>query len=245
MDTVAYAVEAKLEATHWWFTERRRLFSRLIAKLGLPADARILDIGTSTGTNLRMLRDMGFTRVEGLDQSQDAVRWCAEKGYGPVTIGDICGLPFGDSEFDLVLATDVIEHVVDDAAALRSIRRVLKPSGHALITVPAFPLLWGVQDEIGHHKRRYRAGELLARTQAAGLSAIKNFYFNYLLFFPILVVRSVVRHLRVGMQTENELNSPVINRFLKVIFRFDVWTAPFLHPPFGVSYLVLAVPASQ
>jgi SAM-dependent methyltransferase len=245
METLTYAVEAEIEATHWWFTERRRLFARIIAKLALPGDARILDIGTSTGTNLRMLRELGFVRVEGLDQSEEAVRWCAEKGYGKVTIGDVCQLPFGDGEFDLVLATDIIEHVDDDAAALREIRRVLKSGGRALITVPAFPILWGVQDEIGQHKRRYRAGELLARTKAAGLSIVKSFYFNYLLFLPILAVRSLVRRSRMNMRSENELNSPLINRLLKLVFRFDVWTAPVLHPPFGVSYLALAAPAGE
>src|SRR6185312_16718168 len=105
MESTAYAIEAEVEATHWWFVERRRLFGRMIARMGLPSDARILDIGTSTGTNLRMLRDLGFTNFEGLDQSEDAIRWCADKGLGKVTAGDVCKLPFADESFDLVLAT--------------------------------------------------------------------------------------------------------------------------------------------
>lgn len=244
MESDTYAIEADVEATHWWFTERRRLFSRLIAKFGLASDARILDIGTSTGTNLRMLRDLGYVRSEGLDASEDAVRWCAAKGYGKVTRGDVCAMPFPDGEFDLVLATDIIEHVDDDAAALREIRRVLKPDGRVLITVPAFQSLWGVQDEIGQHKRRYRARQVQQRAKAAGLAVFKKFYFNYLLFLPILLVRTVIRASRVQVRNENEMNSPVINRILKAIFRFDVWTAPLLHPPFGVSYLVVAGPAA-
>ena len=242
MESVTYAVEADLEATHWWFTERRRLFGRIIKGLNLSREVRILDIGTSTGTNLRMLRDLGFSRFEGLDHSEEAARWCADKGYGKVTVGDICRLPFPDDEFDFVLATDVIEHVDDDLTALREIRRVLKPGGHVLITVPAFQVLWGVQDEVGQHKRRYRASELLARTEAAGLSVCKKFYFNYLLFLPILATRTLIRRSRAHVRSENELNSPFINRLLKFVFRFDVWTAPVLHPPFGVSYLVVAMP---
>jgi SAM-dependent methyltransferase len=245
MESIAYAAEARLEATHWWFTERRRLFGRIIAKLGLPTNARVLDVGTSTGTNLRMLRDLGFTCVEGLDQSEEAVRWCAEKGYGKVTLGNVCRLPFGDEEFDLVLATDIVEHVDDDAAALLEIRRVLKPTGHALITVPSFQLLWGMQDDISQHKRRYRAGQLLTKIDAAGLCVFKSFYFNYLLFLPILAARSLMRRSGLRVRSENELNSPLINRLLKMVFRFDVWTAPVLHPPFGVSYLVLAGPADE
>jgi cyclopropane fatty-acyl-phospholipid synthase-like methyltransferase len=79
MDFATYAVEAEVERTHWWFAGRRDLVGRLISRLGLARDARILDIGTSTGTNLRMLGELGFTRFEGLDFSEDAVKWCDKK----------------------------------------------------------------------------------------------------------------------------------------------------------------------
>jgi SAM-dependent methyltransferase len=240
MEDAVYAVEAEVQATHWWFAERRRLFGRLIKHMALPADVRILDVGTSTGTNLRMLRDLGFARAEGLDCSEEAVRWCAEKGYGKVTIGDVCELPFPDQSFDLILATDVIEHVDDDLAALCEIRRVLKPRGRVLVTVPAFMALWGLQDDVSRHKRRYRAHELLARINAAGLLAGQRFYFNYLLFLPILCARTLIRWAGISMQSENQLNNGVLNRILQWVFRADVSTAPYLHPPFGVSYLVLA-----
>jgi SAM-dependent methyltransferase len=245
MEVSTYAIEAQVEATHWWFTERRRLLGRMIAAFGLPADARILDIGTSTGTNLRMLRDLGFSRYEGLDMSDEAVRWCADKGYGKVTRGDACALPFPDASFDLILATDIIEHVDDDALALREMRRVLKPDGRVLVTVPAFPILWGLQDEIGHHKRRYRAPELVARIRAAGLAVQKRFYFNYLLFVPILLARRAIGLLGIELQNENQVNSPLINRLLTWVFRFDVWTAPVVKPPFGVSWLAVAVPQDK
>jgi SAM-dependent methyltransferase len=241
MDSATYAIEAEVEATHWWFTERRWLFARLIGRFGLARDARILDIGTSTGTNLRMLRELGYTHAEGLDASEEAVRWCAEKGYGKVTMGDVCALPFADETFDCVLATDIIEHVDDDAAALREIRRVLKPGGRVLITVPAFMALWGLQDEVGQHKRRYRARQLRSRVEAAGLHTQAKFYFNYLLFLPILCVRSIVRALKIRrLQNENQLNSPLLNRLLRAVFRVDVWSARVLHPPFGVSFLLIA-----
>ena len=240
MECATYAVEAEVEATHWWFTERRRLFGRLISAMALPEDARILDIGTSTGTNLRLLRDLGFTGYEGLDASEEAVRWCADKGYGKVTKGDACALPFVDGKFDLVLATDIIEHVDDDVTALREIHRVLKPGGLVLMTVPAFMSLWGRQDEVGQHKRRYIAGELTARVKAAGMRVKTRFYFNYILFVPIFLARRLIRWTGNRVENENQLNSRFSNRLLQQIFRFDVWTAPFLHPPFGVSYLVIA-----
>ncbi|MBK7659403.1 MAG: class I SAM-dependent methyltransferase, partial [Betaproteobacteria bacterium] len=113
MEVATYEVESRVEQTHWWFVGRRRLFRAHIEALGLSPDAAVLDVGTSTGTNLRLLKDMGFTRYRGLDPSPDAVRWCAEKGLGAVDLGTVAAIPFPDATFDLVLATDIIEHVDD------------------------------------------------------------------------------------------------------------------------------------
>lgn len=240
METSTYAVESEVERTHWWFDGRRRLFSGLIDKLALPQDARILDIGSSTGTNLRMLGEMGFTQFEGMDMSDEAIRWCAHKGLGKVTKGDVCAIPFPDGSFDLVLATDIIEHVDDDAGALREITRITKPGGKVLITVPAFQSLWGLQDDVSHHKRRYRARQVMNLVGAANLRPRRAFHFNYILFLPIFIARLIIRRTVVKLRSENEINSPLVNRILGWIFRFDVATAPRIRPPFGVSFLVLA-----
>ena len=144
MDIATYAAEAAVEADHWWFVGRRALFSQIIETFNLPQDAAVLDIGTSTGTNLRMLRNLGFTEVTGLDRSPEAIRFCSAKGLGEVLLGDICDLPFRDATFNLVLATDIVEHVDDDLQAMKEIRRVLKANGRLLLTVPTFPLLWGI-----------------------------------------------------------------------------------------------------
>lgn len=240
MDIATYAVEAEVERTHWWFAGRRKMLGRLISALGIGRDARILDIGTSTGTNLRMLKELGFTRYEGLDASDDAVRWCDSKGLGKVTKGDVCDMPFPDSSFDLVLATDIIEHVDDDRRALEEIRRVLKPGAPVIITVPAFSSLWGLQDVVAHHKRRYRGPQVEALIAGAGLRRESAFYFNFLLFAPIYAARKVLRLLRISLRSENELNTPFINTILTAIFAFDVWAAPRIRPPFGVSFLAVA-----
>jgi len=178
MDVAAYAVEAAVEQNHWWFAGRRLLFADMIKGLNVPLVADVLDVGPGTGTNLRLLRDLGFTRVTGVDQSPEAIRFCAEKELGSVQLGNVCALPFPDESFDLILATDVIEHVEDDLSALRELHRILRPGKFLLLTVPAFPLLWGLQDEVSHHRRRYRINQLLERLLSADLSPRQHFYFN-------------------------------------------------------------------
>jgi len=239
MDLAAYRIEAEIEATHWWFVVRRRLFARLIRALDVPRDAPVLDIGTSTGTNLRLLRDLGFHDVRGLDVSPVAARFCAEKGLGAVTVGDAAALPFADAAFPLVPATDMIEHLDDDAAGLAEIRRVLTRGGTALVTVPAFQSLWGLQDDVSHHKRRYGRQELREKLAAAGLRVECLHYFNFLLFAPIWLARQVLRRRPGRVRSENEVNSPALNAILAAVFALDVRLAPVLRPPFGVSLLAV------
>ncbi len=239
MDYSTYEVEAQVEATHWWFVGRRKLFSQIIKTFDLPNGATVLDIGTSTGTNLRMLRELGFCNVRGLDLHDEAIHWCADKGLGQVDKGDICDIPSSDNIYDLVMATDIIEHVDDDIAALHEIKRVLKPGAKAIITVPAFQSLWGLQDEVSQHKRRYRQNELLSKLEQTGLFVEESFYFNYLLFIPIWLVRQIVRILQIKLKSENELNSNIVNLVLSFIFNIDVLTAKKLKLPFGVSILAV------
>jgi len=240
MDLAVYAAEADAEETHWWFVGRRRLFGCEIAGLGLSKDAAILDIGTSTGTNLRMLAELGYRRVVGLDLSDEAIRFCADKGLGAVYRGDVCDLPFEDESLDLVLATDIIEHVEDDRLAVSEIARGLAPGGRAVITVPAFQSLWGLQDEVAHHLRRYRLPALKTLIEAAGLRPIRSFYFNYFLFLPIWLARQILRIFEIRVSSESQINTALLNRFFTRVFDLDVRTAPWLAPPFGVSIFVLA-----
>jgi len=240
LQSSVYAVEAEVEGSHWWFRGRRRLVADVIRTLGVPRTAAVLDVGSGTGTNLRLLRELDFRDVTAVDASEDAIRFCDEKGLGPVLQGDICALPCPDDTYDLILATDIIEHIDDDAQALAELHRVLRPGGTAILTVPAFPSLWGLQDRVSHHRRRYRRRELEGRIAQAGLSLRRSFYFNYLLFLPIWLARQCIERFGVELESENQVNTPVLNRILGWIFTLDVRTAPRIHPFFGVSLLALA-----
>ena len=240
MDIAAYAIEAEVEEKHWWFVGRRRLFTAVLSELRVPITAEILDIGTGTGANLRLLKNLGFQKVRGLDNSETAIAFCAAKHLGAVELGDICALPLPSANIDLVFATDIIEHVDDDDRALAEICRVLRPGGFALITVPAFPSLWGLQDRRSFHKRRYRMAQLVERILASGLTIERRFYFNYLLFVPIWLARRVMDLLGINLASENQVNTRMINNILQAVFSFDVRTAPHIRPPFGASILVAA-----
>jgi SAM-dependent methyltransferase len=239
MDAETYAVEAETEETHWWFVGRRQLFAREISRLKLAKSAPVLDIGTSTGSNLRLLADLGFARASGLEVSEDAIRYCRAKGFAGLCCGDVCDLPFAGASFDLVLATDILEHVEEDQRAIGEIARVLRPGGRALITVPAFPSLWGLQDRVARHRRRYRIGQLRERLLAGGFAIDHAYHMNFLLFLPIWAARRLIDMFGIELESENVINSPLLNRVLGVIFAVDSAIAPRLRPPFGVLIVAM------
>jgi SAM-dependent methyltransferase len=236
-----YAVEAQVHATHWWFAGRRRLLTTLFRELRAQPHWRVLEVGSGTGANLPVLAALGVRLVVACDLSVEALSHGAPGRAVSLARADACRLPFADGSFDVVLAADVIEHLDDDRQALEEFARVLRPGGHLILTVPAFPSLWGPQDIVAHHRRRYRRPRLLSLVVTTGIRVRSCFYFNYLLFVPILVARKLLLALRVPVASENEINTPWVNRVLTRVFFLDVDTAPRLHAPFGVSLCVVAL----
>lgn len=91
-------------------------------------------------------------------------------------------VPLATGSFDAVLALDVLEHLDDDTADLREAARLVKPGGLLLVTVPAFPSLWGGQDVVSHHRRRYTRPAPRQLFYRAGLPVPRATHFNTLLF---------------------------------------------------------------
>jgi SAM-dependent methyltransferase len=90
--------------------------------------------------------------------------------------GDALALPFADGTFDRVIASEVLEHIPDDVAAMRELSRVLRPGGAMAVTVPrCMPeaINWALSDEYhdtpGGHVRIYRRSTLERRLASAGL----------------------------------------------------------------------------
>jgi SAM-dependent methyltransferase len=96
-----------------------------------------------------------------LDISAEAIERLNARG-GIAVPGEIDSLPFGDREFDLVCAFDVIEHARDDQRVFEEMSRVLKDDGVLIFSVPLHAELWTKFDDIVGHARRYDPPDLLA-----------------------------------------------------------------------------------
>ncbi len=221
---------AALEDTHWWYRERRHLLARSIAPL---TPGRALDIGAAGGGNSRVLRSAGWS-VAPLEFGQDGAEVARERGL-PVLRADATALPVTDRSLDLVVAFDVLEHILDDGLAVREVHRTLRADGTFLIAVPADPRLWSAHDEAVDHVRRYTRETLGGVVEANGFTVTSMRSWNVLLR-PAAAWR---RRSSTGSDLDDL--SPVVNLGLRAIIATERFL-PVSGLP-GVSLLVSARPA--
>ena len=242
MQRHTYAIMYELEGSHWWFAGRRRILEsfleELVAKLPARERPRILDVGCGTGANLEMLARFGD--AEGVDVSQEALVFCRARGLENVRRGAAESLPYPEASFDLVTALDVVEHLDDDVAGLREMRRVLRPGGRALLFVPAFMWLWGVQDDVSHHRRRYTLPRLREAVRRAGLKVERATYANVTFFAPVLAGRLAMRLTGLRPASENNINVPALNGLFGRLLGAERFWLRRLNLPFGVSAVCVA-----
>lgn len=249
MDERLYDQLADVGDVHWWFEGRRQIVEAVLRDaLGSPppdADApprRILELGCGTGAMLGMLTRFGT--VSALEMYPDAVEFCRSKYADDVDVqlGSIPDDVPCDGDLDLVAAFDVIEHLEDDAGALRSMRAALRPGGLLVLTVPAFPFLWGRQDVLSHHYRRYRLRQLRGALLSGGFEIERTTYFNTWLFPAAAAVRVsrrlFGRHADAG--SDLDTSSPRADRVLTRVFASERHVLRRRSLPVGVSLLALA-----
>ena len=242
MEHHTYGIMNDVEDKHWWFVGRRAIlesFLRGVVEKLKPAGGspKILDVGCGTGANLEMLAQFG--QSEGVDVSDDALEFCKTKGL-KVHKGLAEELPFPDESFDLVTALDVVEHLDDDVAGLREMRRVLKSDGKTLIFVPAFMWLWGVQDDISNHRIRYTRRQIVERLEKAGFKVERATYANITFFLPILIGRVIMKVTGIKPESENNVNVSALNGFFGSIFSSERFWLKKANFPFGVSIVIVA-----
>jgi SAM-dependent methyltransferase len=193
MDELYERQTHEVEDIHWWYRGRRRVIAEVLDRLGLPGDVRILDAGCGSGRNMVDLARFG--PVTGLELADASVAKARERGVGEVVQGTLDALPFDPDSFDLAVSLDVIEHLEDDHRALAELRRVVRPGGKLLVTVPAYPRLWSQHDVVNHHFRRYTLATLEAAASASGWRTVSTTHFNGLLL-PAAVAHRGLQRLR-------------------------------------------------
>lgn len=213
MDEQEIRKSAALENRHWWYAGRRDVVRDRVRGL---TPGRAVDVGSGSGGNSQVLADLGWT-VTALEHSPAAADLAAARGLDVVR-GDARALPFPDETFDLVMSTDVWEHIAEDVTVAQEAFRVCRPGGHLLVAVPAGMDLWSGHDVALGHVRRYERDQLVALVEQAGFVVQDTMGWNVLL-------RPVARTRRRTNTSESEMAeiNSLLNFALRTIVRIESW----------------------
>lgn len=243
MEHSAFGQTFEAEDKSWWFVARKKIILLLLEKfLGKKTGNAMLDYGCGTGGTSKALQQFGD--VTCVDSSDIALKFCKKRGLRRLCKADIektQRLPFKSGTFDAVTILDTLEHIKNDAKALRELNRILKKDGLIVITVPAYMLLWGIHDELLGHKRRYSRAELVSKLEHAGFKVLKLSYAYSLLVAPLFALRQFEK-LRRKRKLSLTLETPVepLNKFLNFIMSIEAFLIKYINIPLGASIICIA-----
>jgi SAM-dependent methyltransferase len=253
-DPEYFAALFAVEDRHFWFGARNLALRTMLEELvpRLSRSYKVLEIGCGTGNTLRVVQDACATAavVVGMDIFEEGLVYARRRSRVPLVRARIEAAPFA-VPFDMVGMFDVLEHIEDDAAALRKARALTTRGGFLLLTVPAHQRLWSQFDEEAHHCRRYEPGELHERLTAAGF-AVEYLTPFMATLYPIARVsrwlsgcaNDVRRHLGLESRSAvlNDLTvRPVANEIMAFMLRQELpWLRRHMQLPMGTSLLAVA-----
>lgn len=240
MQHAEYERMFRAEDSYWWFVARRRLALRLLeAEMGRLDGRRILDLGCGTGAGLSELTELG-AEATGADFSAEALQFCRSRGLPRLVLARGEAAPFRSASFDAAIALDLYEHIEHVEEALAETRRLLKPGGVLVLSVPAYRWLWGPHDVALMHHRRYTRGLVRQALLDAGLEPITISHSVFFLFPAVVAVRVLDRFRRGPAKVSLPAVAPWANRTLTSIM---AWETPLIRRgflPWGSSVVAVA-----
>ncbi|MDQ6800081.1 MAG: class I SAM-dependent methyltransferase [Acidobacteriota bacterium] len=240
--------------THQWGSQpemfgprhEHRLSIILAETQKLPLGARVLDAAVGLGQLALRLQQQGL-RVFGIDAAFDAVLHVRRTSSIPVVLGDLTRMPFREGAFDGVTTGETLEHLDDDAGAVREISRILKRGGTCVATVPALRSLWSASDDYYEHRRRYSRDELGALFVQARMSIESARYWGFpvvLAYDTLFLLPMNKRRARRNVDSDDALRSiaragksQALVRIVRAVFAID---RLFGFIPFGPGLLLVA-----
>jgi SAM-dependent methyltransferase len=224
---------------------REGLMIRLL-QAALP-QGRILDAGAGDGTLTLKLASLGYS-VLALDASADCIALLKQKLEAApfrdrvsLAQGKLPDTGLAEASLDGIVSGEVVEHFQDDRGLVREFSRLLKPGGVCVVSVPADPGKWDLNDEWSGHFRRYHAHDLERLFTGAGFSVGTIHYWGWplgYLFHRLFYLPWLRRHHHLdGRSRSRTLStrvgvSPFVSKFIALIFGIDNL---FNRLPYGIG----------
>lgn len=230
-----------LEAKNFWFRSRNKLILWALEKFFSRATS-FFEIGCGSGYVLNGLqKKIPEIKLYASDIYLEALGFAAQRLRNVCMFQMDATRIFFESQFELIGAFDVIEHIDQDGLALSEIYKALKPGGGVIITVPQHRFLWSKLDELAHHKRRYSRQELVSKVEAVGFRVVyKTSFVTFLL--PLMFLSRCRQKKTAAVDAYSELKlNPVLNQLLVSIQTLEFFFIRMgCRFPFGGSLLLVA-----
>ena len=233
------------ERNHWWFRVRRIILKGLLDQYaGWRPGLRAVEIGTGPGFNPQTLYPPDIV-LAGVEPNPSNAAIAGSRSGVPVYVGTVEKLPpeVAREKQDLICLFDVLEHVSDDDGALDILRELLAEDGHLALSVPAYQWMWGQQDVVNMHCRRYAQADLARKLKRHGFALVRATYFNAILFPPIALFRLLARlppWITRPARSDFEYSAGILNGLLYGLFRLEWPLVKYVNLPFGGSVFVMA-----
>ena len=203
----------ELEDNYWWHVAKRKLVLRLLKKFA-DAPGRLVEGGIGSGRNLVEFAERGYD-VTGFDLMPESVDHVRCRGIEDVRVHDLsCPWPVKDGSLRAVVLLDVLEHIEDPVAVLKHVYHALEAEGAVVVTVPAYPWLYGRWDEQLGHFRRYTIREFRRQARASGFRISWLNHWNSFTLPAAMAVRGWEKLFPKRDQPDFPDVSPLTNRLL-------------------------------
>jgi SAM-dependent methyltransferase len=238
MDPAHLEELARLEESYWWHVAKRRLAMDVARKFAAPPGL-VVEGGVGGARNLLEFQKLGY-EVHGLDLMPAAIEHCHRRGISRADVHDLCqAWPIQNETASLVVMLDVLEHLADPVLALQHAQQTLVPNGSILLTVPAWPSLFGEWDRRLGHFRRYTPGMLREHVQGAGLTMRWLNFWNAFSLPPAVILRLWQRWFPRAQAAEFPRVSATTNRLLSHIAGWERALLSRCRLPVGLSLVAV------
>lgn len=228
------------ELRHFWFKSRRDKICQTFLKHVKNTD-KILEVGGGTGFIAGALKNIGFS-IEMSDIHFNGLLHAKKRGIENLYQFDLFNPPFQE-EFDVICLFDVLEHLHEQQVALECIKKMLKPGGIIILTVPAHDWLWSQEDVIAGHRMRFTKKKLKTAFEDCHLEVVELRYFFWTIL-PLLMLRRLLKKdhgqpIEPNQSVDLKLN-PFINHILYLMIKSERYLEKFTPNLAGGSLLGIA-----
>ncbi|MHC4060335.1 MAG: class I SAM-dependent methyltransferase [Planctomycetota bacterium] len=190
----------KIEPDSFWFEHRNRC---IVAVMRLyPPDGPVLDVGGGNGFVSLAINQAGVDTIL-LEPGLEGCLSAQNRGVHPIICSTLEDAGFRMRSVPAIGMFDLLEHIEDDVAFLKTLKTLLVPNGRLYLTVPAYGFLSSFEDKRAGHYRRYTTTSLSQRLKSVGFTVDFVTYIFGLLPLPILLFRAIPT--RLGLRKKSEL----------------------------------------